>query len=128
MHRTLYSLTKYNHKLNIMHVYSRKYNENCTVNSSCGVIYSESVMVKEHDDIFMHCDHGGRIHVTSARYGVVTCWGFYTGILQSRCDAKLYCLTPAENSIFSDPCPGDRKFFHADYTCGKLSSQVFNFN
>ena len=109
-------------------MYKSKYNENYILNSSCGVIYSESVYVKEHEAILMHCDHGGRIHVISARYGVGSCWGYYAGNLQTRCDFQNDCSTPAENSIFSDPCPGDHKFFHADYTCGKLSPQVFNFN
>ncbi|KAG1960985.1 L-rhamnose-binding lectin CSL3-like [Pimephales promelas] len=38
-------------------------------------------------------------------------------IMSARCDGRKICTVPAENSVFTDPCPGTSKYLDISYDC-----------
>lgn len=93
--------------------------------------YSASVL-HEHDIMILSCPSGKMINIEYASYGTpkgLSADGYYfeygachskfsSDILRDHCDYQNSCNITAMNKLFTDPCPGTRKWLTTVYNCG----------
>ncbi|XP_029639842.1 adhesion G protein-coupled receptor L2 isoform X2 [Octopus sinensis] len=99
--------------------------------------------VCEKNNLTLDCGDNGIIRITRANYGRFTinqcnffaqvdgwniqCHSKLSNIVaRERCDGRVSCKIPAENSIFGgDPCSGTFKYLEVHYICEKDSAPTF---
>jgi len=109
----------------------------CPVHKVCLYQYSvlvsacSSVIICEHEEAYVRCSPGTKIHITGAAYGRMN--GFLckkgnthntscrahssTHVVRGWCEGRQICEVFADNHHFSDPCYGTFKYLQVDFEC-----------